>query len=210
MFAAPNIFQTSTKHVFVDSVGGGFNGSTSSCAWQHTIKGNALVLGLNLNCSSPFSNASCGGVAMTSCVDFSYTTGFAVQIFALNNPPTGLQTINLFGPASGYIAANTVSFYNVANTLTNTYGWDASSSPTTLSGLTAMQNAPPNSSDFVVCGSTSSGSFSGFSGTTLFNQPYSFGVNYPALIGALPATNSSCSVTSPGGSLGMAGIYLYA
>ena len=174
---------TTPAVVGYDSTGTGAHAHASSWSYSHTIgaTANALVVMISTwSDPEPTITATCDGVAMTLIgAKFNYYYGSggygAVRLFGLLNPPTGTKTIALSATSGAYAGVNSVAYTNVTS-----FG-----NAVTTSGSTEVPTVtvPTGPGQMVVggFGGWNGSAFTTPSGTTRFNVPYTFGVEFAHL-----------------------------
>lgn len=112
-----NILSPARSYITYDSAGAGNTvGNASSLSWSHTIAGNAVLVGINIQTGTPSGvTAQVGSTPMTNLGVYNYYGGTSptIIVFGLLSPPTGSQTITVTTPAGSYLAANSVSYFGV-------------------------------------------------------------------------------------------------
>jgi hypothetical protein len=188
MFAAKNILSTTPRMLF-DAKGAGTTGSLTNPSWAHTIKGNLLVVGLGTASGSPTAVTVGGKALIKVAATVAFSSGF-LSLWYVFNPPTGAQTIAVTNTSS-FTAGGSMSYFNALALGSTTSLANTTTAAITMSGLNARQ---PSIS---VCAVANSGTttFSAFSGTSRFNDPYSASINYPFFMGDQAAA-SSMSITN--------------
>lgn len=204
----PSVGLTGVRNVLFDAVGAGSTGTGASktISWAHTIGGSAVIAAANFGASvsGATATAKVGTTSMTplfSPLLMSTASGlwFWLCMWGLITPPTGSQTVSVV--ASGgtdFLAANSVSYYNVSGFAT----------PTTATGTgTSMAVTDPSSSHSqrVVCAfaavDTSTGNISAFNKTSRSNIALVSGTADPLVIGdAAGASTVAFSATAPANS----------
>lgn len=113
--------------VTYDATGAGNSSNTLSLTYLHTIAGNGILVGLDvfgITGSIPSATATVGSTnipLLDSVLYYSVSSpivsNFTIFLFGLLSPPTGSQTIsiNVSGPVSAIISANSVSYKNVSS-----------------------------------------------------------------------------------------------
>jgi hypothetical protein len=186
-------------HPFVtfDAVGGGSGGSSSSQSWNHVINGTAFVCFVNNSSSStPVVKIGTTTVPNVFAPIFSGTfSGFSsyFSAFAMINPPTGSQTINLTGISSAG-AGNSASYKNVGS-----IGAVQSSSG---SSGTATQTVTSAVGDMVAQGFCDAGTnFGTYNQTQRTNFNFGAFVNWAMKFGDAPGA-ASINFTAAWGGIG--------
>lgn len=187
--------------VSYDAVGVGALVSSATITWSHTASGsNRAVIVTVSRYGTTYTSVSAtyGGVAMTQVVSgFRYnnvSTTNAMEVFVLQDPPTGAQTVDVTYVGGTVIAhtGNSVSFTGVSSIGSPTTAYGASGTTMSMSATGGT-----NSVLWQTFGNAGSAAPTGYSGTEVWNGGTSAlrcDIGYAA--GSNVATSFSATMTN--------------
>lgn len=117
-----------------DSIGAGVTSTTTPFSWTHNIGADTKLLMVDVvltYAASP--SATVGGVSMGLVSKVSAYADCYLATFALYNPPTGTQTVEVTSAGNGRASANSTAYVNAASirtVTTKTGSWDSASTMT--------------------------------------------------------------------------------
>lgn len=186
--------------VTFDAAGAGYFSGGASGSWAHTIAAGANCCMVGLSCNATTPTVKVGTTSMTQIgATQSVDASGKYQIFALLNPPTGAQTINVTN-AANFTNGDSVSYNNVLSigSLQNSTGSGTAASQAASSAVGRMV--------FQMFGSTANGATSAYNQTQrYFHQDP--GTNYPVTVGDAPGAgtvNFTATLPVSGTWIGMA------
>jgi hypothetical protein len=188
-------------------------GASSAPQWPHQIGSgaNCLVVAATLNCSAALTNCTCkvGATTVTKLANTAnYVSGGIsyVYLFALMNPPTGIQNIILTptGGGSVYASANSVSYKGVTS-----LGTAATASGSAANPSQTIAAAIGNVVVWALGGYINN-NISAFNGLIRHNNGYVSTYAVPCLVGDIPgAASTVLSATAPADAWGSIALPMY-